>query len=269
MAPAHVRFALNVHEPDVVLVDYCAWTARHAKLMRKPIIAIDNIHFLTRCHHPPEWIASNRGEAAAAMLVTEMAVPEADYYFVLSFTRAAPVSQPLTALHLPIVRDSITSQPLSDAGHLVAYFNDRADWSAILQVLLGAGRPVRAYGSPGVAQPTTVGNVTLCPLSEESLARDLASAAAAVSGAGFSFLSETIACKKPLLAIPFGDSFEQILNGRYLDREGFGTWADRLTPDVLGRFLGNLGPMRTKLATFPNDRNAGLFGALDRLLGAV
>ncbi len=268
MAPAHVRFALNVHRPDVVIADYCAWTARYAKLTGKPLISIDNIHSLTRCSHPQEWIAAHQGEAAAAMLVTDMAVPGASYYFVLSFTRAT-VCQPLTALHLPVVRDSIARQPLSDAGHITVYFNDRADWPAILGVLQRSGRRVRAYGCPGVQAPTAMQNITLCPLSEEGLVRDLASSTAAVSGAGFSFISEAIACKKPLLAVPFSGSFEQILNARYLDREGFGTWTEHLTDGALARFLGNLEPMRAKLKPFPNDRNQGLFEALDRLLDTL
>jgi uncharacterized protein (TIGR00661 family) len=262
---AHVISALGVREPDVVVNDFSAWTTRYAQLLRKPMVALDNIHFMTRCRHPQEWIDAHRDEAAAAMLVTETAVPEASFYIVLAFTRQAPVSQPLTALHLPVVRDAVSQQPVSDGGHLVVYFNDKADWSHILGVLHRAGRSVRAYGCPGVKEVTKAGNVTLCPVSD-ALVEDLASCSAAVSGAGFSFLSEALALRKPLLAVPYEGSFEQILNGRYLDREGFGTWAPRLGDDVLGRFLSRLEPMRARLAAFPNDRNQGLFDSLDRLL---
>lgn len=261
----HVLSALGVREPDVVVNDFSAWTSRYAQLLRKPMVALDNIHFMTRCRHPQEWIDAHRDEAAAAMLVTETAVPEASFYIVLSFTRQAPVIQPLTALHLPVVRKSVGEEVSSDRGHLVAYFNDRADWSHILGVLHRSGRSVRAYGCPGVKEVTKAGSVTLCPVSDQ-LVPDLASSSAAVSGAGFSFLSEALALKKPLLAIPYAGSFEQILNGRYLDREGFGTWAPRLDDDVLARFVSRVEPMRERLASFPNDGNQGLFEALDRLL---
>ena len=257
--------AFRVTKPDVVIDDFDAWTARYAKFFRKPLIAIDNIHFITRCHHPPEWIEAHRGDAAAAMLVTQVTVPEALYYFVLAFTRQAPVSQPLTGLHLPVVRDSVTAQPVSDRGHLLAYFNERADWPAILAVLQRAPLPVRVYGSPGIASRQQISNVTLCPFSESELAVDLASSTAVVSGAGFSLISEALALRKPILAIPFGASFEQILNGRYLDREGFGTWAPVLTTGGLERFLGRLQPMRSRLATLPSG-NEDLFASLDRLL---
>jgi uncharacterized protein (TIGR00661 family) len=260
--------AFRVNKPDVVIDDFDAWTARYAKLFRKPLIAIDNIHFMTRCHHPPEWIEAHRGDAAAALLVTQVTVPEALYYFVLAFTRQAPVSQPLTGLHLPIVRDSITSQPVSDQGHLLAYFNERADWPTILGVLQRAPLPVRVYGSPGIASRQQIGNVTLCPFSESELAVDLASSSGVVSGAGFSLISEALALRKPIFAIPFAASFEQILNGRYLDREGFGTWAPALTVDGLGRFLERLVPMRERLATLPHG-NQDLFDSLDRLLVVV
>lgn len=268
---SHVASALSVVEPDVVIDDFDAWTARYAKLLRKPLIAIDNIHFLTRCHHPPEWVDAHKDDAAAAMLVTQITVPDALYYFVLAFTRQAPVSQPLTGLHLPVVRDSIAAEPVTDQGHLFCYFNDRAEWSSILAVLQRASRPVRAYGCPGVQERQRAGNVTLCPFSEAELAADLASSSAAVSGAGFSLISEALALGKPLYAIPFKASFEQILNGRYLDREGFGSWATSLTDDGLGRFLeraGPGGPMRERLATLPSS-NQDLFQSLDRLLRTV
>jgi len=269
----NVISALSVHEPDVVVCDFDAWTARYAKLLRKPLIAIDNIHFLTRCHHPPEWVDAHKDDAAAGLLVTQLTVPEALYYFVLSFTRQAPVSQPMTGLHLPVVRDSILDlrSTVSSEGHLLAYFNDRAAWSSILAVLQRASLPVRAYGCPGVKERQKVGNVTLCPFSETELASDLASATAAVSGAGFSLISEALALRKPLLAIPFAASIEQILNARYLDREGFGTWAESLTDEGLGRFLeraGPKGPMKARLATLPSG-NEDLLDNLDRMLGAL
>jgi uncharacterized protein (TIGR00661 family) len=265
---AHALSIFGVTEPDIVIDDFCAWTARYAKLMSKPLVAIDNIHFMTRCHHPQEWIDAHQNEAAAAMLVTQMTVPEAHFYFVLSFTRMAPACQPLTGLQLPVVRDVIASQPRSDEGHLVAYFNERAAWSSILAILHRAGRPVRAYGCPGVTARSVTGSVTLCPLSEEELARDLASSSAVVSGAGFSLISEALALRKPLFAVPYAGSFEQILNGRYLDREGYGTWATSLTDEGLGRFLEHLGPMRERLQQMPSG-NEPFFADLDRLLEAL
>jgi uncharacterized protein (TIGR00661 family) len=270
---SHVISALGATLPDVVIDDFDAWTARYAKLVGRPLIAIDNIHFLTRCHHPPEWIDAHQGDAAAAMLVTQITVPEALYYFVLSFTKSAPASQPLTGLHLPIVRACILNLRASarDDGHLFAYFNDRAAWSQILAVLQRARLPVRAYGCPGVKDRQKTGNVTLCPFSEEQLAADLSSCRAAVSGAGFSLISEALALRKPLLAIPFGASFEQICNGRYLDREGFGTWATSLSDEGLERFLERArpdGPMKDKLSKLPSG-NEQLLSSLDRLLEAL
>jgi UDP:flavonoid glycosyltransferase YjiC (YdhE family) len=290
---SNIVSALSVSEPDVVISDFDAWTARYAKLLRKPLLAIDNIHFLTRCHHPPEWVDAHKGDAAAAMLVTQLAVPDALYYFVLSFTKQAPVSQPLTGLQLPVVRDSILrlrepknreqnqerereasrrpgahSVGGNSVGGLLAYFNDRAAWSSILAVLQRAGLPVLAYGCPGVKERQKVGNVTLCPFSETQLAADLAGCRAAVSGAGFSLMSEALALQKPLLAIPFAASFEQILNARYLDREGFGTWAESLSDEGLGRFLERAGSYKQRLQALPSG-NEELFRNLDRMLASV
>ena len=263
----HVASGLQVRLPDVVLCDFDAWTARYAKLVGRPLVAIDNIHFLTRCSHPQAWIEAHKDAAAAAMITAQSTVPEASFYIVLSFTRLAGVRQPLTALHLPVVRESVLRQTARTGSHLVAYFNDRADWPSILAALQDASpMPVRAYGRPGTASASVVGNVTLCPLSEDGLAEDLASCAAAVGGAGFSFLSEALVLRKPLLAVPFAESFEQILNGRYLQAEGYGQWAEKLTSGVLRDFLSRLRPMRERLARFPGAGNEQLAGSLGRLL---
>lgn len=266
---AHVFSAFTVSAPDIVIDDFCAWTARYAKYMHKPLIAIDNIHLITRCRHSPDWIEAHRDEAAAAMLTTQLMVPEARFYFILAFTRGAPVIQPLTGLHMPVVRDSILTQPRSDEGHLVVYFNDRADWPSILNALSRSGWPVHVYGCQRVRERSVTGNVTLCPLSEAEFARDLASCHAVVSGAGFSFLSEALALKKPLLAVPYAGSFEQILNGRYLEQEGFGAWSPSLTDDSLQRFLGRLEPIRQRLEAFPYQGNQELLSNLDRLLETI
>jgi len=81
-------------------------------------------------------------------------------------------------------------------------------------------------------------------------------------------ISEALALRKPLFAVPYAGSFEQILNGRYLDREGYGTWATSLTDEGLGRFLEHLGPMRERLAQMPSG-NESFFEDLDRLLEAL
>ena len=46
-----------------------------------------------------------------------------------------------------------------------------------------------------------------------------------VTGGGFSLLSEAVYLGKPMLSVPLHGQFEQLMNARYLEREGYGICA--------------------------------------------
>lgn len=112
----------------------------------------------------------------------------------------------------------------------------------------------------------TVGNVELMPFSEEGFLNDLSQCAAVISGAGFTLVSEAVFLGKPLLAVPFGDHAEQILNGEYVRRLGFGETTPQLSRDVVLHFLRGLPHYRQNLARIHHDGNRELLATLDKAL---
>ena len=50
-----------------------------------------------------------------------------------------------------------------------------------------------------------------------------------ITGGGFSLLSEAVALRKPVLSLPLHGQFEQTMNARYLERDGFGRCAEAST----------------------------------------
>ena len=78
---------------------------------------------------------------------------------------------------------------------------------------------------------------------------------------------EAVYLHKPMLAVPLGRQFEQVLNARYLEHEGFGQSADALDdPKVIERFVGAIPACEEKLAAYAQDGNRALFEAVDGLL---
>ena len=61
-----------------------------------------------------------------------------------------------------------------------------------------------------------------------------------IAGGGFSLLSECVYLHKPALSIPVAGQFEQTLNARYLERLGYGEYAEAPTPEAIGAFLERL-----------------------------
>ena len=260
----HIAAAIDVPKADAVISDFDAWTANYAGFARLPLVALDNIHFLSRCTHPQAVIASDRTAAALMYPIVRNTVTGAGRYMVTTFV-GAPVSQPNTTLHLPIIRPQVLAAPRVDGNHVVAYFNDKADHGAIMRALQGVPVRFHLYGT-GVGAEQTHGNVTLKP-SSDGLVSDLASSRAVIGGAGFTLMTEAIYLGKPMLAVPFEGQFEQILNANYLQLAGFGERAAGLTPQTVSGFLSRGDQYRHRLAGLRHDGNAELFQSLERALG--
>jgi len=72
-----------------------------------------------------------------------------------------------------------------------------------------------------------------------------------------------------VLSVPVGKQFEQVVNARYLELEGFGVAADEVTGPVLGDFLSRAPDLRRKLASYGQDGNKNLFACLEERLEAA
>ena len=80
-------------------------------------------------------------------------------------------------------------------------------------------------------------------------------------------MGEAVFLGKPMLAVPLEGQFEQMLNSRYLERDGFGAWtADFADPGVLPRFLERTPEYATALAGYAQIDNSELLRAVDSFL---
>jgi uncharacterized protein (TIGR00661 family) len=269
--PMHALSLLNVacDPPDVVISDFDPWTARYAWGTGTPLVAVDNIHFMNRCNHPADVVVSDLSAATLMYPVVEAMVPAARQYLVTTFVDA-PVCKPNTTLHLPILRPEVLAAKRAGSnGHVIAYFNDKADHRALTEAFTSVGAPVRLYGEKGRTTETTHGNVTLCPFADARFIADVAASRAVIGGAGFTFMTEAIYLGKPMLAVPFRGHFEQILNANYLEVLGYGERGCDLDADRVNAFLGRVSAYTAELRGFAHDGNRELLASVERAIGAA
>jgi hypothetical protein len=113
------------------------------------------------------------------------------------------------------------------------------------------------------------GNLRYRPFSEAGFIEDLRTAAGVVASAGFTLMGEAVYLRRPMLAVPIVGQFEQVLNARYLEREGFGMAADAIDDQRLHQFIEALPEFERNLGRYRQDGNRDLLASLEKTLAAA
>jgi hypothetical protein len=239
--PETVRHWISVvHDwrPDVVVTDFEPLSALYARSRLVPLVSVDNISMLVRCHHDDGIVGAELADFVLARAITRAMIPTAGDYVVTTFFRPR-VLWGRTTLVPPILRPEVIDAVPSRGDHLLVYSSGD---HALVETLRTAGMPARLYGMRG-------------PRSDHGFLEDLRTARAVITGGGFSLLSEAIYLGKPVLSVPLHGQFEQVMNARYLEREGYGMYAPATGPRQLAEFLARLPEFEDALAGYRQDGN--------------
>jgi len=239
--PETVRHWISVvHDwrPDVVVTDFEPLSALYARSRLVPLVSVDNISMLVRCHHDDGIVGAELADFVLARAITRAMIPTAGDYVVTTFFRPR-VRWGRTTLVPPILRPEVIDAVPSRGDHLLVYSSGD---HALVETLRTAGMPARLYGMRG-------------PRSDHGFLEDLRTARAVITGGGFSLLSEAIYLGKPVLSVPLHGQFEQVMNARYLEREGYGMCAPATGPRQLAEFLARLPEFEDALAGYRQDGN--------------
>lgn len=266
--PQNVRSYFEVvreFSPDLVISDFESWSWLFAKIHRIPLICIDNIQILNRCWHDEALIEDRMSDFLLAKSLVKAKCPKAAHYLVTTFFYPE-VRKKRTTLVPPILRKVVLDAEPVRGDHLLVYQTSET-FSGLPKLLAKLDRPVRIYGlRRDLEEDLVEGNLTYRPFSEEGFIADLAGAAGVVASAGFTLLGEALHLRKPFLATPVGKQFEQLLNARYLESLGYGTYDEGLDFDTLRHFEANLPLYEANLARYEPKDNAEMFANLDELL---
>jgi UDP:flavonoid glycosyltransferase YjiC (YdhE family) len=90
-----------------------------------------------------------------------------------------------------------------------------------------------------------------------------------VAGGGYSLMGEAVHLHVPMLSVPIGGQYEQELNARYLEKLGYGAFAETPNADAIRTFLERTDAMSAALASYVPRDNSMLFGCVDELIEHV
>lgn len=261
---------IGAFEPELVISDFESWSYLYAKHRRLPILSIDNMQIIHRCTIPPEIIGDQQAAFQLTKAFVKGKLPGCDGYFVTSFFRPE-VRKPDTVLFPPILRPEILAAraEVATGDHLLVYQSGR--YEALEDALRSCGLEARIYGMrPGAQQDERDGNLWYRPFSERGFIEDLATCRGVIAGGGFTLMGEAVYLHKPMLAVPLAGQFEQYLNARYLEHDGYGMFAASLDdPSVLPAFLDKIPTCQAELAGYQQDGNREILAALDRFVEHV
>jgi uncharacterized protein (TIGR00661 family) len=252
--------------PELTISDFESWTYLYAKLHRLPIVSIDNMQIINRCTHGPEILAGHEADFQITRAFVKSKLPFCKHYVIATFFRP-PVRKQDTTLVPPILRPEILAANRRPGEHLLVYQTAEGN-DSLVETLSRTGLECRVYGMRRDLEEEVVeGNLRYRPFSEAGFIDDLASCRAVIAGGGFTLMGEAVYLRKPMLAVPLGRQFEQVLNARYLEREGFGRAAATLDdPGEVTRFIEAIPACEEKLAGYAQDGNSALFKGVDGLL---
>ncbi len=252
--------------PDAVISDFESWTYLYAKTQRLPILSIDNMQIINRAKLPDAIVEGHQAEFELTRAFIKSKLPGCDDYFITTFFRPE-VRKEHTRLFPPILRPEVLSARRRPGEHLLVYTTGEGN-EEFTAALAKTGLECRIYGMRrGITEEQTEGKLRFQPFSEDKFIDDLASCRAVIGGGGFTLMGEAVYLHKPMLAVPLAHQFEQVLNARYLELEGYGKYAETLNDaKTVLDFVASVPACEAKLASYAQDGNREIEAAIDEWL---
>ncbi|MBX7190777.1 MAG: teichoic acid biosynthesis protein [Sandaracinaceae bacterium] len=252
--------------PEIVISDFESWTYFYGQAHRLPILSIDNMQILNRCTIPDDVIEGHRADFEISKALVKSKLPFANHYLITTFF-FPEIRKDKTTLVKPILRPEILSAKKGKGDHLLVYQTAEGN-DELAKTLAETGLECRIYGMRRTIKEEQVeGRLRYRPFSETTFIEDLATAKAVIAGGGFTLMGEAVYLHKPMLSVPVRGQFEQVLNGRYLQKLGYGQYAESLAdPREIFSFIEKVPDCARALEGFVQDGNNDLYKELDAQL---
>ena len=251
--------------PEVVISDFESFSYFYAKLLRVPVISLDNMQILVRGQLDVAVPPAERESYDLARHLVRLKLPRARHYLITTFFELPlkPRYAERTTLVPSIIRPEIQAAQPSRGDYVLVYqtATTQTDLVEILQQL-----PDQEFRVYGFNKDEHHGNVLLRPFSEAGFIAELAGARAVLTNGGFSLISEAVYLHKPVCAVPIPAQFEQWLNAAEIEQRGYGRRLAAIEPAGVRAFLAELPQYEAALSSYQQQGNEVLFARLAALL---
>lgn len=248
--------------PDIVFTDFEPFGVVYAKTLRVPLISIDNMSVMDRCQLDIKVPAKEKTSEIITKGIIKQMIPLANDYIILSFFNA-PVKKKKTTLIQPVVRDLVINAKPTREGHILVYQTSSSQDDLIQMLQSAKHHQFKVYG---FKRREDHGNVQLYDFNEEGFVKDLASSSGVIINGGFSTLGEALYLHKPVFCVPIYDHFEQYVNGKYIEKMGYGVFHKSFTASAIKGWLYDLSEFDEALSKYPCKGNEEAFNVIDGII---
>jgi len=251
--------------PDVVISDFESFTYYFAKLRKIPLLSIDNMQVINRCHLGFDVPEEEQDSYQLAKTLIKAKVPFCQRYLIASFFDVV-TRKPNSSLVPPILRDIVirtNALNLPSEDHLLVYQTASSQDDLVDGLRSVQDHRFIVYG---LNREETLSNVTLRKFSEEGFIRELATSCGVVTNGGFSLISEAVFLHRPVCSFPLAGQFEQFVNGAQIERLGYGRRFSQFSADAVKAFLYDLPRFSSNLSGYSQAGNSETFAAVDQFL---
>lgn len=243
-------------KPNIIVTDFEIYGSMVSKLLKIPLIGLDNIHMITqtKIDYPPH----HQRSMLKAKTVIKGYVIRPKIHILTSFFYPKIKPKKKAVLYPPVLRPSIMELEPTNEDHILVY--QTSDKSIkLVEQLKNIDENFTIYGFD---KNKTEDNLTFKKFNENQFYDDIASAKAVIANGGFTLISEAIHLKKPIYSIPARGNFEQVLNGFYVDKLGYGKYNEFMNINQIKIFLNNLSKYQKNLDKVKKTTNDGIIKEL-------
>ncbi|MFZ0442635.1 MAG: MJ1255/VC2487 family glycosyltransferase [Methanobacterium sp.] len=250
----------NEFKPDIIISDFEFYSNIVSKIIRVPMISIDNMHVITHCKiDVPKKFSRDKIKAEG---VVRSFIMRPQKYLITSYFYPEIKNKDKVLMFPPILRKEILDLKPVKGVHVLVYQTSTSN-SKLIETLKEIDEKFIVYGFDIEKIDK---NLIYRKFNEDQFYNDLGACKAVLANGGFTLISESIYLKKPVLSIPVRGQFEQILNAIYLERLGYGEFHEELDKDNVIHFLSKLDSYNDSLRSYNQDGNKEILKELDSLI---
>ena len=257
-----VRKIIKEFQPDLVISDaepICHLAARISNIKR---MSIDNPHVLVYRKYK---VKINEIFSWFCLLVAvKISLYGADKYIIYDYF-SKPSSKQNVIFLKPLIQEGIIKQKPSYQNHIFVY-QTSVSTEYITDVFRDFSETFVIYG---FNRDYKKGNIIFKKFNENEFFADIATAKAVITNGGFTAISEALFLKKPIFSLSLKSQFEQILNGRFIEKLGVGVSHMMLNKQNLSNFLKNLETYKQKLQKYDPGRQEEILNTIDNEINKI
>jgi len=253
-----LKEAIKNFKPDLCISDMEPIVSFLSYFYHIPLISLSNQNRFVdfKINVPKKYL----GDFLIAKIIIKLFSPWKNYSIALSFSKLKQIKKN-SYIASPIIREDIRNLKFNDTGPIIVYLTKRNESS--IRALKKSSENYIVYGYDINKKEDNLHFKT-----RDFFLNDFVNCKAFISNSGFTSVGEAFYLKKPYFAIPLKGQFEQLYNALYIQKNGLGHYAEKLTLDNLNYFLSHLEVYKKNLIKHKFSSNEAV-EILDRLLEKI